>query len=666
MREKIDTLDWSVTPLGSRSSWIPTLSVPVELMLNSSQPMFIVWGAERILLYNDAMIPVLRDKHPFALGQGMQEVWPEAWSELQPLYDRTFAGEAISKIGFQVPVYDQGVIGTADFDFSYTPIRADLNSPVLGLFGVCSEMTSHLAARRQQLAMAQRESSRILEMSRDLFAVASFEGRLVSLNPAWSSQLGYTDGELLARPFAEIIHPDDLETTGNVVQTLMSGQPVHQFHVRLRKQDGSFIAYAWSAVPELDPPNGTFYTVGRDITEERAAQMELQAAQEALRQAHKLEAVGQLTGGLAHDFNNLLAGVSTSLQILRVRLATGKLEGAERYVQLGMNSVNRAAALTQRLLAFSRRQTLDPKPVNVNGLIHGFEDLIRRTIGPAIDLQIIPAADAWNIRVDALQLENSLLNLCINARDAMPDGGELKIGTSNQTVGRQEAQKLKLQAGNYVRICVDDTGNGMDAETKARAFDPFFTTKPIGQGTGLGLSMVYGFVQQSGGQVHIDTQIGQGTRLCLYLPRYLGEVESAEATRAPEETSLGRGEKIVVVEDEETIRSLLIEVLQEAGYEVMAAEDGAAGMRLLESSGSIDLLVTDVGLPGGMNGRQVADAARVLRPSLKVLFITGYADKAAIGDGNLPSGMEVMTKPFEVTTLTKKLRELLSRSNAID
>lgn len=659
MRSRIGAFDWSRTPLGPLEAWSPTLIALLELVLNSRQPMFMAWGADRTWIYNDAFIAIAGRKHPSSLGCPAPAVWSEAWSDLQPYFERVFTGESISMAGFEVGLDRRGVVENAVFDFSCTPVRPGPDAPVMGLFGVCVETTAHVTSGRQQLAMAERERARILEMSRDLFAVASFEGRLLSINPAWSDQLERAQAELLARPFSEIIHPDDLQETAGVVAQLMAGRSVHQFKVRLLKADGSPIAYAWSAVPELDPPNGTFYTVGRDITEERAATAELQAAQEALRQSQKMEAVGQLTGGLAHDFNNLLGGVSASLQVLQKRLDAGKFDGAERYIAMGMASVRRAASLTQRLLAFSRRQTLDPRPVDVNRLISGVEEMLQRTLGPAIALTVTVPVGVWATMIDASQLENSLLNLCINSRDAMPDGGNLTIETSNEWLDEREALELDLQAGEYVRVCVSDTGFGMDAEVRARAFDPFFTTKPIGQGTGLGLSMVYGFVRQSGGQVRIESEAGAGTTVCLHLPRHVGETEAEQGAPSPAPTAGSRGETVLVIEDEATIRMLLLEVLKEAGYRVLGAADGAAGLGILEAAGRVDLLVTDVGLPGGMNGRQVADAARTMRPELKVLFITGYADKAAIGNGMLPPGMNVMTKPFDVDDLTRKIRAMM-------
>jgi PAS domain S-box-containing protein len=512
---------------------------------------------------------------------------------------------------------------------------------------------------QQRLAMAERERARILSMSRDLFAVASFEGKLLSINPAWSTHLERAESDLLTRPFSTIIHPDDLQETAKVVQTLMAGRAVHQFHVRLLKADGTPIAYAWSAVPELDPPNGTFYTVGRDISEELAAMAELESAQEALRQSQKMEAVGQLTGGLAHDLNNLLAGVSTSLQVLRTRLASGTFEGADRYLDLGMKSIERAAALTQRLLAFSRRQTLDPKPTDINRLIGGVQDLIQRALGPSIDLHAVLPAGLWVSSIDAAQFESTVLNLCLNARDAMHDGGTLTIETSNKAFDKRGGQEWGVEAGDYVRVRVSDTGSGMDAQVKARAFDPFFTTKPLGEGTGLGLSMVYGFVRQSGGNVSIESAQGVGTSVYLHFPRYVGEALGEAAVFLGEALATAQGETIVLVEDEATIRELLTEVLEDAGYRVLGAGDGAEGLSALAAAKRVDLLITDVGLPGGMNGRQVADAARSIRPHLKVLFVTGYANTAAVGNGLLPKGMDVMTKPFEVDALLAKTRELL-------
>lgn len=395
-------------------------------------------------------------------------------------------------------------------------------------------------------------------------------------------------------------------------------------------------------------------------TEVSARTRQLMLAEEALRHSHKMEAVGQLTGGLAHDFNNLLAGIMGSLDLMRVKMAQGRTDGMERYVNVALSSVNRAAALTHRLLAFSRRQTLDPKATDVNRLVSGMEELIRRTIGPSIELEVIGAGGAWTILVDSPQLENALLNLCINARDAMPDGGRLTIETANKWLDDQWASERDLPAGQYVSLCVSDTGTGMTPEVIARAFDPFFTTKPLGEGTGLGLSMVYGFARQSGGQIRIYSEVGAGTTMCIYLPRFHADTIERKESSAPEIVHAnGTGEVVLVVDDEVAIRKVIVEVLNDAGYATIEADNGADALKVLQSSTRIDLLITDVGLPGGLNGRQVADAGRVIRSDLKVLFITGYAENAVFGNGLLEPGMQLLTKPFTMETLSRRIRESL-------
>lgn len=395
-------------------------------------------------------------------------------------------------------------------------------------------------------------------------------------------------------------------------------------------------------------------------TEVNARTRQLMLAEEALRHSHKMEAVGQLTGGLAHDFNNLLAGIMGSLDLMRVKMAQGRTDGMERYVNVALSSVNRAAALTHRLLAFSRRQTLDPKATDVNRLVSGMEELIRRTIGPSIELEVIGAVGAWTILVDSPQLENALLNLCINARDAMPDGGRLTIETANKWLDDQWAGERDLPPGQYVSLCVSDTGTGMTPEVIARAFDPFFTTKPLGEGTGLGLSMVYGFALQSGGQIRIYSEVGAGTTMCVYLPRFHADsVERKEQTPPEIIHANGTGEVVLVVDDEVAIRKVIVEVLNDAGYATIEADNGADALKVLQSTARIDLLITDVGLPGGLNGRQVADAGRVVRSDLKVLFITGYAENAVFGNGLLEPGMQLLTKPFTMETLSRRIRESL-------
>lgn len=392
--------------------------------------------------------------------------------------------------------------------------------------------------------------------------------------------------------------------------------------------------------------------------DERTGQ--LMRTEDALRQAQKMEAVGQLTGGLAHDFNNLLAAIGGSLEMIQTRVAQGRIDTLERYAHAAQGAVKRAAALTHRLLAFSRRQTLDPRPVDVNRLVAGMAELVHRTVGPQVGLEIVEASSLWTTFVDAHQLENALLNLCINARDAMPDGGRLTIETANKWFDDRSAAEQNLEPGQYISLSVTDSGTGMSRDVIAKAFDPFFTTKPIGQGTGLGLSMIYGFVRQSGGQVRIYSEIGQGTTMCLYLPRHHAAPEAEPGLeQTPAAVPSSKGEVVLVIDDEPTVRMLVGEVLADGGYCAIEASDGPSGLRILESDTRIDLLITDVGLPGGLNGRQVADAARVMRPELKILFITGYAENSTIRHGQLEPGMSIMTKPFHLDMLARKIGEIL-------
>nr|WP_206768534.1 MULTISPECIES: response regulator [Pseudomonas] len=391
--------------------------------------------------------------------------------------------------------------------------------------------------------------------------------------------------------------------------------------------------------------------------EERTAQ--LRHNEEALRQSQKMEAVGQLTGGIAHDFNNMLTGIIGSLELLRRRLARGRTEDLDSLIDLGVTSANRAAGLTHRLLAFSRRQSLDSKAVQMNTLVLSMGELLQRSLNESIGLEMRLDEQLWIAEADPNQLESALLNLVLNARDAMPDGGKLVVQTFNQYLdtGFTDAY-TNLEPGDYVVLSVQDTGCGMPEAVINRAFDPFFTTKPIGQGTGLGLSMIYGFSKQSRGHVTIDSEVGKGTTVNLYLPRFIGEEIDEPPVHAQQAPYAQDGETVLIVEDDPAVRVLVSAVLSELGYAFVEAGDANGAMPILQSSQRIDLLISDVGLPG-MNGRQLAEIGRQIRPDLKVLFITGYAEHAAVRGGFLDSGMQMITKPFTFDLLTAKVREMI-------
>lgn len=509
----------------------------------------------------------------------------------------------------------------------------------------------------QQVAARTAERDRMWETSPDLLLVIDFDGIFRRVNPTWTKLLGYEPDELIGHHVNEFVLEDHHVQTRDAYELAAAGGSPRLENC-YRHKDGSTRWISWVAAPA----GNVTYATGRDVTVERARAAALAEAQEALRQSQKMEAVGQLTGGLAHDFNNLLAGISGSLELIQNRMRDGRHEDMERYLSTAQNGAKRAASLTQRLLAFSRRQTLDPKPANVDRLVSDMQELIERTVGPSIDIEVRGASDLWPALVDASQLESALLNLCVNARDAMPDGGRITIETANERFDGETADRHNLPKGDYLSLCVTDTGTGMSPDTVQKAFEPFFTTKPLGEGTGLGLSMVYGFAKQSGGQVEITSEIGAGTTICVYLPRYQGTIEDEKVSeRAAPSPSPTGNRTVLVVNDEVMVRMLIVDVLEELGYTVIEAGDGASSLEILRSDTPIDLLISDVGLPGGMNGRQMADAARQVRPELGVLFVTGYAENALADSARTLPGMQVITKPFELDAFARRVRAMIEQ-----
>ncbi|HMI17764.1 MAG TPA: PAS domain S-box protein, partial [Bradyrhizobium sp.] len=565
------------------------------------------------------------------------------WISVKSTIERDEQGRAIRLVGAHTDVTEQVMAEQAlrQSEERYRKLADQL-----------SELNATLAQRVEEKT---RERDRIWNVSQDLLVVADRNGVWRTVNPAWTRTLGWSEAELLNRTSEWLEHPDDGGMTRAQVNRLGLNEATVRFESRFRHKDGSYRWLSWTGVPDQD----RIYAVARDVTAEKAAAERLKVTEEALLQSQKMEAVGQLTGGIAHDFNNLLTGIVGSLDLLQTRLNQGRTDNFARYIDAAMTSANRAAALTHRLLAFARRQPLIPKSVDANQLVVSLEDLLRRTIGETIDLAIAAADDLWFTLCDPNQLESALLNLAINARDAMPDGGKLTITTSNARIEGVTADSPALSPGDYVCIGVTDTGTGMSAEVAARAFDPFFTTKPIGQGTGLGLSMIYGFARQSDGHVTIDSKLGRGTSVRLYLPRHHGEIAAQAASAAATAEHVATGETVLIVEDEPVVRAVIVEMLGEQGYQTLEAIDGPSGLRILRTNARIDLLVTDVGLPG-MNGRQLADQARETRPGLKVLFITGYAESVAISDGFLQPGMEMITKPFDLDNLSRRIRAMVS------
>ena len=521
-----------------------------------------------------------------------------------------------------------------------------------------AELAQLNASLETRVEERTRDRDRMWRLSTDLMLVAQFDGRINSVNPAWQRLLGWNEHELVGTPLELLVHEGDRAHTLDELEKLRQGQTTERFENRYRHKDGSFKTISWIAVPDGE----RLHAVGRDVSAERAAALALKEAEERLRQSQKMEAIGQLTGGIAHDFNNLLQGISGAMEVVRGRLASGRTEGIDYFMDSALHSTRRAGALIHRLLAFARRQSLQSKAVDVNGLVRSMEELMRRTLGGHIELVVDLGADAWMAQSDDNQLESALLNLAVNARDAMPEGGRLTLKTFNTCLEPgYTALHEGLRPGDYVAISVSDTGTGMPPDVLARVFEPFFTTKPIGQGTGLGLSMIYGFAKQSGGHVRIHSQVGHGTHVCLYLPRHAGadQLPPAGETVAPSRL-LGEGETLLVVEDDPAVRAIVLDELQDLGYATLEAMDGPTALPILQSSVRIDLMISDVGLPG-LNGRQIAEIGRQHRPNLPVLFMTGYAQTAAVRSEFLAPGMEMISKPFSMDEMAAKIRTILQR-----
>jgi PAS domain S-box-containing protein len=537
--------------------------------------------------------------------------------------------------------------------------------------------------RRTEEALRESEARfrHMADSAPALIWMTDADGQVTFANMHYDHMFGRPASEILGRGWEEIVLPEDLDRHYAAFLKAFHARTPFMTETRVRDRDGKVRWLRCEGVPRLDD-TGRFlgYTgCNVDITEARLATDELEqrvaertaelmAAEETLRQAQKMEAVGQLTGGIAHDFNNMLQGISGGLDLMQQRIAQGRAAEVGRFVDATRQTVQRAAALTHRLLAFARRQTLDTKPVNADDLAQGMEELIRRTVGPEIQVELRLRDGSWAVQCDPNQLENVLLNLAINARDAMPKGGRLTIGTRHARLSAADvAHEEGTEPGDYVEVAVTDTGIGMDEATLARAFEPFFTTKPLGEGTGLGLSQLYGFVRQSHGIVQLNSKPDQGTTVRFYLPRYRQESGAAEQTASrtipsPPHASraVGTG-TVLLVEDEAEVRAIAAEHLRDLGYMVLEAVDGPSALRILRDNRSppLDLLLTDVGLPNGLNGRQLADAARDYRPGLPVLLITGYAGGAL--EGQLAPGMAVLSKPFRLDVLSAKILEMIDK-----
>jgi PAS domain S-box-containing protein len=605
----------------------------------------------------------VREAVPEIADQGFFELLDEVFTSGEP-----YAGTNAKIVLQRTP---GGAFETRYLDFVYQPIR-DENGNVTSIFVEGSDVTERFqtenalrASEAQLRALNVDLERRVIEraqargltwqLSPDLLGALNSDGYFETSNPAWKTVLGWSEAEVASMSIFELLHSEDREHTRAGFELTLVGQPAIRFLNRYRCKDGSYRWISWVGIQE----EGYVYCTGRDVTEEREAEAKLAEAQEALRQAHKMEAIGQLTGGIAHDFNNLLTGVIGSLDLVRRRMAAQRSDGIPRFVDAALASAHRAAALTHRLLAFARRQSLDTRPNDVNRLVASMEDLFHRTLGEQIQLTSRLASDLWPALADANQLESALLNLALNSRHAMPDGGQLTIATSNTHLEAGYTATLDdVEPGDYVMVTIADTGCGMPPDILAKALDPFFTTKAVGEGSGLGLSMIYGFVKQSHGHLRMSSEVERGTTVSLYLPRALQDAVDLNGVAG--EAPRGRGECILVVEDDMTVRLIVREVLEELGYKVLIASDAREAIPILQSDQPIDLMVSDVVLPH-VNGKKLAEVGRTARPGLKVLFVTGYAEQATHRADFLEPGMDMLTKPFALDALGAKVRVMLEQ-----
>ena len=671
----IRAYDWSASPLGPIEGWSYELRATVGNIVNSPVAKVLMWGPDHILIYNDAYAPIIGERHPRALGSACATILPEVWDWNRPILAAGFRGESISHRAVEMTLDNEAGPQSYVFDLHYTPVY-DSSGAVGGVMCTVVDITAHVALEND-LTASYRRFRTAMDAVHGVLWTNSAEGRMQGEQPGWAALTGQSYEEYRDFGWADAVHPDDQAESVAKWNEAVAAKAMFVHEHRVRERGGSWRTFAVRALPILTADGAITEWVGvhTDITHRRAAERSLRQLNETLEarviaeigerreaevklaQAQKMETVGKLTGGVAHDFNNLLQVVSGNLQLLAKDIAGN--DRAEKRVANAMAGVSRGAKLAAQLLAFGRRQALEPKVVNISRMVNGMDDMLRRAIGEAIEVETIVGGGLWNTFIDPAQIENALLNLAINARDAMEGRGKLTIELGNAHLDDDYARTHdEVTPGQYIMLAVSDTGSGMAPEIIGKVFEPFFSTKSEGKGSGLGLSMVYGFVKQSGGHVKIYSEVGHGTTIKLYLPRALeSEDVEVEVTSGP---ITGGTETVLVVEDDDEVRATVVEMLTDLGYRVLKAVNAASALSVIESGMPIDVLFTDVVMPGQLKSPELARKARERLPDIAVLFTSGYTENSIVHGGRLDAGVELLSKPYTREALARKFRHVLA------
>jgi len=661
MSERIAQFDWGRTSLGPLPRWPASLRIAVDMMQWSPFPCAVVWGTDLCVVHNDGY-RALRAVRPDALGNAFDALWSDLWQAMGPWVFKALEGR--SNFVEDPPLLVYGEAGEPMWcAFGYAPLRDELGN-VAGFLHKVIETTASVEAYahwREQAQGLERQIERhvaereqIWQLSPDAMMTVTPELKVYAANPAWYRILGWAEEQVRNLPVLELVHPADRAQVEVAVSGFLQYRNTEQLETRLRHSDGHYHWFRWSA--RFD---GSLLTaVGRDITAERE---EAARQSEALmRNSERMEVVGQLAGGMGHEMNNLLSGIGGSLELLQRRIQEGRLERIDAYVEVARDSVMRAMELTHRLLAFSRHQPLAPKPLDFNRQLRLSEPLLLKALGAEMRLHWQLDVAPWAVCLDVTQLENALVNLCANAREACLERGNVTVRSVNERLTASFPDESGLPPGDYVALHVEDDGHGISAQDIAKAFEPFFTTKRIGRGSGLGLSMVYGFVGQSGGYAWIESNPNQGTRVSMLFPR-CHEPAPEEPKPVQRSQRMAQGERLLLIDDELNLRAVMGEYLTERGFVVTDAGDANTALERFRLDDPFDLVITDIGLPGGFSGRQVAKAIRMQVPAQKILFITGYAEHSVEAQLLDQPGTALMNKPFLLADLADQALNMLEQ-----